>query len=149
MFGSFCLINIKQLKQLSKLLWMWCVSGILHDVVCVFFSTLMCILALFSRLSVVCLVLSGPKGTSFFNCSKYSRSLARLQTTQDTGWVSKHPLAQKRRLHLQKYTNNRLSTRPPKDRNKSNSLFVHCEFYVLGWEWWLNTIQSALVSVLI
>lgn len=44
------------------------------------FSTLMCILALFSKLRVVCLVLSGPKGTSFFNCSKYSRSLARLQT---------------------------------------------------------------------
>lgn len=45
-----------------------------------FFNTLMCILALFSKLSVVCLVLSGPKGTSFFNCSRYSRSLARLQT---------------------------------------------------------------------
>lgn len=40
----------------------------------------MCILALFSRLSVVCLVLSGPKGTSFFSCSRYSRNLARLQT---------------------------------------------------------------------
>lgn len=43
-------------------------------------STLMCILALFSKLSVVCLVLSGPKGTSFFSCSRYSRNLARLQT---------------------------------------------------------------------
>lgn len=42
--------------------------------------TLMCILALFSKLSVVCLVLSGPKGTSFFSCSRYSRNLARLQT---------------------------------------------------------------------
>lgn len=40
----------------------------------------MCILALFSKLNVVCLVLSGPKGTSFFSCSRYSRSLARLQT---------------------------------------------------------------------
>lgn len=44
------------------------------------YCTLMCILALFSKLSVVCLVLSGPKGTSFFSCSRYSRSLARLQT---------------------------------------------------------------------
>lgn len=48
-------------------------------------STLMCILALFSKLSVVCLVLSGPKGTSFFSCSKYSRSLARLQTHKHKG----------------------------------------------------------------
>lgn len=40
----------------------------------------MCILALFSKLSVVCLVLSGPNGTSFFSCSRYSRNLARLQT---------------------------------------------------------------------
>ena len=45
----------------------------------------MCILALFSKLSVVCLVLSGPKGTSFFSCSKYSRSLARLQTHKHKG----------------------------------------------------------------
>lgn len=44
----------------------------------------MCILALFSRLSVVCLVLSGPKGTSFFSCSRYSRSLARLQRHTST-----------------------------------------------------------------
>lgn len=42
--------------------------------------TLICILALFNRLRVVCLVLSGPRGTSCFSCSKYSRSLARLQS---------------------------------------------------------------------
>lgn len=47
---------------------------------CFRLNTLMCILALFSKLSVVCLVLSGPKGTSFFSCSRYSRSLARLRT---------------------------------------------------------------------
>lgn len=41
--------------------------------------TLICILALFSRLSVVCLLLSAPKGTSCFSSSKYSRSLARLK----------------------------------------------------------------------
>lgn len=41
--------------------------------------TLICILALFNRLRVVCLVLSGPRGTSCFSCSKYSRSLARLK----------------------------------------------------------------------
>lgn len=41
--------------------------------------TLICILALFNRLRVVCLVLSGPRGTSCFSCSKYSRSFARLQ----------------------------------------------------------------------
>lgn len=46
---------------------------------CWFVCTLMCILARLSRLSVVWRALSGPKGTSCFNCSRYNRSLARLQ----------------------------------------------------------------------
>jgi len=54
--------------------------------------TLICILALFNRLRVVCLVLSGPSGTSCFSCSKYSRSLARLQLLKIKSVVVKlHP----------------------------------------------------------
>lgn len=41
--------------------------------------TLMCVLARLRRLSVVWRVLSGPRGTSCFSCSRYSLSLARLQ----------------------------------------------------------------------
>lgn len=54
--------------------------------------TLICILALFNRLRVVCLVLSGPRGTSCFSCSKYSRSLARLQSLKTKSVVVElHP----------------------------------------------------------
>lgn len=54
--------------------------------------TLICILALFNRLRVVCLVLSGPRGTSCFSCSKYSRSLARLKLLKKKSVVVKlHP----------------------------------------------------------
>lgn len=54
--------------------------------------TLICILALFNRLRVVCLVLSGPSGTSCFSCSKYSRSLARLKWLKMKSIVAKvHP----------------------------------------------------------
>lgn len=96
------------------------------------FSTLICILALFSKLSVVCLVLSGPKGTSFFNCSKYSRSLARLQT-------HKHRVSQqtstsrKVKRHLHKQTDENLSAHPW--RAETNTvpplLWRSCFFLVL------------------
>lgn len=63
---------------------------------CFRLNTLMCILALFSKLSVVCLVLSGPKGTSFFSCSRYSRSLARLQTHKHRPSQQTSTIAQRR-----------------------------------------------------
>lgn len=91
-----------------------------------FFGTLMCILALFSKLSVVCLVLSGPKGTSFFNCSKYSRSLARLQTHEQR--VSKQTSnSRKVRLHL--HTDRQeLIHKAPKARKR-----FCCDFMSFTW----------------
>ncbi len=94
-----------------------------------FFSTLMCILALFSKLSVVCLVLSGPKGTSFFNCSKYSRSLARLQTYKHR--VSQQTsTSRKVRRHLHKQTDESSSTRPWKAETNTvpPALRLSCSF---------------------
>lgn len=69
----------------------------------------MCILARFSKLSVVCLVLSGPKGTSFFSCSRYSRSLARLQThkrrpSQQTSTSEAAPSHKERLLKVTRFT---------------------------------------------
>lgn len=97
---------------------------------CCCFSTLMCILALFSKLSVVCLVLSGPKGTSFFNCSRYSRSLARLQT-------HKHRVSQqtstsrKVRWHLRKQTDEGWSTRPWRAETHTVSPTLWLSFYFI------------------
>lgn len=41
--------------------------------------TFMCNFALISKLSVVCLLVSGPSGTSIFSFSKHNRRWARLQ----------------------------------------------------------------------
>lgn len=106
----------------------------------------MCILALFSKLSVVCLVLSGPKGTSFFNCSKYSRSLARLQT-------HKHRVSQqtstsrKVRRHLHKQTDKSSAHPHVPERQKQILFLLCCDCHVLlltQWGWRLNTTWSGV-----
>lgn len=105
----------------------------------------MCILALFSKLSVVCLVLSGPKGTNFFNCSKYSRSLARLQAHKHR--VNQHTFHQQN-SGLHKQTRNGLSTLP---WSTETNVVPHTLIIFLYWNQWeccLNTRHDVVHEML-
>lgn len=122
-------------KQVMKLLWIRCVSGILHEAFWVpWYASWP-----FSAGSVWCVSCClDPKAPA----SSTAPSTAVVwHVCKHTGHRVSQQASSSRKesRHLHKHTDKSLSTQ------KLIVLFVYCEFDVLRWEWWLKTIWSDLV----